>query len=166
MIFFLIGYMASGKTTYGKKLASKINFSFIDMDSYIEKRYRHSINSIFRLVGEEGFRIIEHNTLKEIINLENYVIATGGGTPCYHNNINLINENGISIYLKYTPKFLFSRLVNAKKNRPLIKKKIELEQYINSSLLHREQFYHKAHHIIEKENLKTSDLILITNKYL
>ena len=160
--------MGAGKTTYGKKLAHKIKFSFIDLDSYIESRYRYSINSLFRLIDEKGFRIIEHNILKEIISLKNCIIATGGGTPCFHNNIDLINKNGISIYLKYSPTFLYNRLIKTKRNRPLLQKKNneELKQFINSSLLNREKFYNQAHHTIEKQNLKVDDLISITNNYI
>ena len=168
MNFFLIGYMGAGKTTIGRKLSKKINYSFIDLDAYIETKYRHSLNSIFQLVGEEGFRIIENNALKKLLNLKNYIISTGGGTPCFYDNIDLINKIGISIYLKYNSEFLYSRLVNAKKKRPLLlqKNKQELLNFIEQNLNNRKKYYELANYIIEKNNLQVSDLYKIIKTHL
>jgi shikimate kinase len=93
---YLIGFMGSGKTTVGRKLAKKLDHPFIDLDETIENRYRISIPTIFSKYDEKVFRKIEHETLKSLLHLQNHVISTGGGTPCFFNNIDLINENGIS----------------------------------------------------------------------
>ena len=153
--------MGAGKTTIGKKFASKIGYKFIDIDTYIEEKNKHSISSIFELVGEEGFRKVENKALLEVSLLENCVISVGGGTPCFFNNMEIINNSGKSIYLKYTPKFLFQRLINAKKKRPLIEGKNDLLGYITETLRKREPYYLQANHKIEEINLKVSDFLKV-----
>ncbi len=163
--YYLIGFMGAGKTTIGRKLASKINYQFIDLDDYIERRYKHTITSIFNLVGEEGFRKIENQALQEVALLKNVIVSTGGGTPCFFDNMDIIKKNGVSIYLKYTPKFLYKRLVNARKERPLIKKNKEnLLEYITDTLLLREEYYMKADYKIEKINISTKDILEFITK--
>ncbi len=158
--FYIIGFMGAGKTTIGKKFASKIGYQFVDLDNYIEKKNKHSIRSIFQLVGEDGFRKVENKALLEVSLFDNSVISVGGGTPCFFNNMDIINNNGKSIYLKYTPKFLYQRLKQAKKKRPLIEdQKDDLLNYITKTLSIREPYYLKAHHNIEEINLKVSDLL-------
>jgi len=111
MRIFLIGFMGSGKTTVGQKLARRLGYSFIDMDMQIEKESSMSINQIFKELGEDGFRRREHDLLLRIIRMDNVVVSTGGGVPCFDNNMELINQNGMSIYLKMTPESLVKRLV-------------------------------------------------------
>lgn len=123
----------SGKSTWGKKLASVLRYSFIDLDVLIEQNEQQSIAGIFAQKGEEHFRNLEYQYLLKTLNINNVVISCGGGTPCYNNNMNLINENGISIYLNAKKGILLDRILNAKKQRPLffnltrpeIEKKIE-----------------------------------------
>jgi shikimate kinase len=91
--FFLIGYMGSGKTTLGKQLAKKLNLQFVDMDLFIENRYHKSISEIFKEKGEDGFREIERRTLQEIAGFENVIISTGGGLPCFFDNMDLMNKS-------------------------------------------------------------------------
>ena len=160
--FYIIGFMGAGKTTIGKRFASKIGYQFIDLDDYIEKKNKHSIDSIFRLVGEEGFRKVENKALLEVSLLKKTVISTGGGTPCFFDNITIINNTGTSIYLKYSSKFLHHRLTRAKKKRPLIEeKKDNLLNYIEEILNIRDPYYLRAHYILENTNLKVSDLLEI-----
>ncbi len=115
--------MGSGKTTVGKQLAKKFDFTFVDIDNYIELKYKTSINDFFSKFGENKFREIEKEELENISTKKNIVVATGGGTPCFFNNIDIINKTGTSIYIKLSPEMLLSRLKNAKENRPLINKK-------------------------------------------
>ena len=103
MKIFLIGFMGAGKTTVGKKLAKKMNYTFTDTDQIIEKTYKTSISTLFENKGENKFREIERRTLLSI-NGENQIVSTGGGTPCYLNNMKWIKKNGISIYLKLNRK--------------------------------------------------------------
>src|SRR5688500_7831796 len=110
MKIFLLGYMGCGKSSAGKKLANKLGFEFIDLDEMIEKQYQKSVSEIFETEGENKFREYEHNCLKGLLDKENIVISLGGGTPCYYNNMELINTHGTSIYLKMSTEVLASRL--------------------------------------------------------
>jgi len=153
--FFLIGYMGSGKTTLGKQLAKKLNLQFVDMDLFIENRYHKSISEIFKEKGEDGFREIERRTLQEIAGFENVIISTGGGLPCFFDNMDLMNKSGITIYLKVSVDELTDRLKKAKTKRPLISNKTfdELKEYVKSNLTQREAFYNNATCIFDCENL-------------
>lgn len=159
---FLLGFMGSGKSTLGKKLANKLNQPFFDLDVVIETKENKTITQLFEEKGEEYFRALEHQTLKELISENSqFVLSLGGGTPCFKNNMQLINANGKSVYLKYNVGILHSRLVNAKTKRPLLQGKSdeELKQFINEKLTEREIFYKQAQFIIEGGNLKVEDLI-------
>ena len=124
---FLVGYMGAGKTTLGKLLADKLNLEFIDLDHYIENRYHKTVGSIFAEKGEGEFRLIESNMLHEVGEFENVLIATGGGTPCFHDNMEYMNKQGITVYLKTTPEVLHRRLRIAKGKRPLLRGKSDQE---------------------------------------
>lgn len=158
---FLIGYMGSGKSTAGKKLASKLGFEFIDLDKFIESECGETINEIFANKGENEFRALEHNALKKLITKSNLVIACGGGTPCYYGNMELMNNNGTTIYLKMSAESLASRLVNAKDKRPLIENKneAELKDYITEHLEKREDIYHQAQYIVKGKSLDIDELV-------
>lgn len=120
---FLWGFMGSGKTTLGKELANRLGFRFLDLDSLMEEREKMKVAEIFSQNGEQYFRKLEHETLKQTFTLsENIVVSTGGGTPCYFNNADLMNEAGISVYLRVTPKSIKKRLSEVQiDSRPMIK---------------------------------------------
>lgn len=150
MRIFLIGYMGSGKSMVGKELAQKLNLHFIDMDDYIEERNCKSIPQIFADDGEEGFRKMEQKALHELSEFENVVIATGGGAPCFFDNMEVIKHSGRSIYLKATARIIAERLIESKVERPLIKGKTEQELilFIDQTLNKREKWYEQADVII------------------
>jgi shikimate kinase len=150
MRIYLIGYMGSGKSTVGKKLAKALNLQFIDLDNFIEERNLKTIPEIFASVGEDGFRKVEQSALHEVSELENVVVATGGGAPCFFDNIELIKRTGISVYLNGTPRILAERLMNSKTERPLIKgkTKVELTEFIDDTLHKRDHWYKHADHVI------------------
>lgn len=158
---FLIGYMGSGKSTAGKKLAAKLGFEFIDLDKFIEKETGKTIPEIFSEKGEGEFRALENNALKKLITMENIVVSCGGGTPCYYGNMELMNNNGITIYLKMSADALASRLLKAKDQRPLIEGKTEeeLRNYITEHLEKREDIYHQAQYIVKGKNLNVDELV-------
>jgi shikimate kinase len=158
---YLIGYMGSGKSTSGVQLASKLGYQFIDMDKFIEAEHTLSIPQIFEKKGEAEFRKMEHNALKKLIDKDNIVIACGGGTPCYYGNMDLMNETGITVYIKMSVDALISRLITAKEERPLLKNKTqeELNAFITEQLEKREDFYHKAQYIVKGKNLKVNELV-------
>ena len=147
MRIFLTGFMGSGKTSFGKKLAKHLMFDFYDLDNEVEKQESLSVSTIFNQNGEEYFRQIERDCLKQIITKNNFVLATGGGTPYYFNNMDLINKAGLSIYLYMNSKAILNRLQNSKSERPLIKgmQSKELELFINEKLSLREQYYNRSH---------------------
>lgn len=143
---FLIGYMGAGKTTLGRALAKELNIQFIDLDSYIEERLCKTISQIFADKGESGFRDIERRMLHEVGEFENVVISTGGGTPCFFDNVEYMNEQGATVFLDVPVERLFIRLRIARKKRPLIMEKNddELRSFIIEQLDKRMPHYSKA----------------------
>lgn len=146
-LIFICGFMGCGKTTQGKKLAKELGYYFIDLDDCISNQREMSITELFKEVGEEEFRKIETKALKECIdNNLKALIATGGGTPCFNDNMQLMLSSGKVIYLKMDPKALYNRLFNAKGDRPLIngKDNEEMFLYIENLLKVRESYYNQA----------------------
>lgn len=158
---YLIGYMGTGKTTLGKRLAAAYGYKFVDIDHYIQEKYGKTIAELFEKYGEDGFRQIEKNILKETATLENTVIAAGGGTPCFFDNMEFMNDSGTTIYLKASPEALNKRLCipEHKAKRPLIRDKNETEllEFITENLMKREPFYTKAQIIFETDKLISRD---------
>jgi shikimate kinase len=157
----LIGYMGAGKTTIGKTLAKRLGVPFYDLDWYIETRMRKKVKQIFDERGEEGFRIIEKNMLHEAAEFENVVIACGGGTPCFFDNMEYLVRQGDVVYLRGTPEVLFRHLKMGKGVRPLLlgKSDEELLEYIKENVKKREEFYTKANHIIDIPCMEDEDKI-------
>lgn len=156
--------MGSGKSTLGKRLANKLKLDFIDLDEYFEQKFRTSITLFFERYGEDSFRKLEHEVLKEVIEKHGkIVISTGGGTPCFFNNIDLMNRNGTTVYLKLPPAVLASRLSNSpfRYRRPKLKglDKKELLETVTSHLIEREKFYNQAKVIIDVFEMKTDDIL-------
>lgn len=148
---FLIGFMGCGKTTFGRKLAKQLEWDFIDLDDYIEANQKASIQEIFSSKGEAYFRGLESNALEEASKWEKTVISTGGGTPCFNNNINFINNIGLSIYIKLSPEVLKYRLKGGRSKRPLIANlsDAELLSFIKHKLAERSEDYSKSEIIFE-----------------
>ena len=157
----LIGYMGSGKTTVGKALSKETGMMFYDLDWYIESRMRKSVSQIFAEKGEEGFRKIEYNMLHEVAEFEDVIISCGGGTPCFFDNMDYLNQQGDVIYLKATPETLYKHLLMAKVERPLLKGKSseELVAYITEHLKERAPFYEKARYTLDVNVLDEYDKI-------
>lgn len=159
---FLLGFMGVGKTTIGKRLAKKLSTKFIDTDQLIEAKFGCSVSEFFEKFGESTFRKEEHSVLKDIIaQRKQAVISVGGGLPCFHNNMELMNQNGITVYLQRPPKELFQRLQQGKHKRPLLADKTdsELLDFIQKSLTEREAYYNRAHIIASREQQEPKDLI-------
>lgn len=146
MKVFLIGFMGCGKTTLGKKLASKTGFSFIDLDKLIEMEAGKTIPQYFSEHGEAAFRVLERNVLQASTFSENSIIATGGGAPCYFDNMDWMNKEGLTVYISLPPAALASRLEKAEEVRPVLRdyKGEALIQFIAGKLEERDPFYSKA----------------------
>ena len=152
MRIFLIGFMGSGKTTLGKPLAAHLECRFIDTDAWIESKHNCSISDIFANQGEAWFREEEHKILEEIAKVETAVISTGGGMPCFSNNMEIMRNMGYTIFLDIPIPILVDNITEAQANRPLVKHKsqTELEQFVQETLTLRRPYYEQAELIIKQ----------------
>lgn len=158
---FLCGFMGSGKSTQGKKLASLLRMRYIDLDKHIQKLENKTIESIFETLGEKHFRDLETKYLKELVQEKNpKIFSLGGGTVCFNNNIEFIKSSGILIYINMTAAALSERLKKSKQNRPLLKNihPDEINNFIEQKLKDRQLYYTQAHLTIEGINLTATDL--------
>ena len=153
--------MGCGKSTLGRRLAKYAGLQFIDMDHYLEKRNCKSVPQLFEEFGEEGFRVRERKALEELSEFSNVVIATGGGAPCFFDNIDLMNRTGKTIYLNIDSKILAERLLKSKTERPLIKgkSKEELVAFIDETLKKRNVFYTRAQYQIIEPDLDLDEVM-------
>ena len=160
----LIGYMGAGKTTVGKALSKELGIIFYDLDWYIESRMRKTVSQIFAERGEEGFRKIEYNLLHEVAEFEDVIISCGGGTPCFFDNMDYLNQQGQVVYLKAEPEVLYKHLQMGRVERPLLKgkSKEELLKFIKEQLEKREPFYTKAHYTLDVSLMDNYDNIKIS----
>ena len=160
----LVGYMGSGKTTVGKALSKQTGLMFYDLDWYIENRMRTSVSQLFTERGEEAFRKIEYNMLHEVAEFADVIISCGGGTPCFFDNMDYLNQQGDVVYLKSSPEVLYKHLLMAKVERPLLKGKSpeELIAYITEHLQQRAPFYEKARYTLDVNLLDDYDKIQIS----
>lgn len=152
--------MGSGKTTLGKALAQELGREFIDLDQYIEDRYCMKVKEIFSAHGEDGFRDIERRMLHEVSEFEDVVIACGGGTPCYFDNMEHMGARGVTVYLTAPVERLAMRLAlpGAMAKRPLIagKSQEELLEFVRSALSEREPYYSRAQILFSSERIETA----------
>ncbi len=160
----IIGYMGAGKTTVGKALARELGLTFYDLDWYIEGRMRKTVPQIFAEKGEEGFRKIENAMLHEVAEFEDIVLSCGGGTPCFFDNMEYLNRQGDTVYLKATPDVLYKHLKMGKTERPLLKNKTKEEMYrfIEEQLVQREPYYIKAKNVIDVSLMDNYEKIKIS----
>ena len=169
MIIFFVGYMASGKSTLGKRVAKHLSIPFFDMDKEIEKEAEMSIPDIFKTYGEEGFRRMETAFLSSFIKKEKHaLLSTGGGTPCFNDNMELLNKNGLTVYLNRPAKELANRIYHSKKSRPLVDymNLEELEKFIGMHLSERELYYTLSQLNISRDNQTSQNLTNLLRHYL
>jgi len=161
MRIYLIGYMASGKTRMGQEMSALTGYPFIDSDELFEEKYRISVLDFFERYNEESFRKIENEILVETLNYRDAIVATGGGTPCFFDNMEFIKRNGISIYLKVDLKTLVDRLAVVRKKRPLLKNipVKELEPFIRTQLAERDLFYNQADFTVDAAIITANDIV-------
>lgn len=158
---YLIGFMGSGKSTLGRKIARALNYDFYDLDNYIESYAGQSVSALFQSRGESHFRDLETECLAHFNNKKHIVLATGGGTPCFHDNLKVMLQHACCVYLKMTEGALFQRLHQAVPKRPLLlgKSEEQLRDFIHETLLQREEIYMQSHIIIDGINISTAALI-------
>ena len=153
---FLTGYMGAGKTTLGKAFARQMDIPFVDLDWYIEERFHKTVGELFTERGETGFRELERNMLHEVAEFENVVISTGGGAPCFFDNMDFMNRTGKTVFLDVHPDVLFRRLRVAKQQRPILqgKQDDELKEFIIRALEKRTPFYSQAQYVFNADELE------------
>ena len=160
MKIFLVGFMGSGKTYWGRIWANQSSFSFIDLDEMIETDQQKTIAGIFDENGEEYFRHTENRILFSLAEKDNCIIACGGGTPCYGSNMQWMNEHGTTVYLSASTGYLLKRVLQEKEHRPLLSKieRAELPFFIEQKLKERESFYRQAKIILPVEELRETTI--------
>lgn len=164
MTLFIIGYMASGKTTFGRALARKTGMQHIDLDFYIEQRFHSTVKDIFANKGEAEFRRIEGEMLREVGELCDVVISCGGGTPCFGDNMDYMNSRGVTVCLQASEEVIANRILNAGNKRPLManKSREEIIQTLREHMAVRAPFYNKAQLIISGDRLENKSQIADT----
>jgi len=165
-LFFLMGFMGSGKTYWGTRWAKSSGLHFFDIDEMIERAEGKTASDIFAQQGEEYFRDLETEVLRSFEGQQNAIIATGGGTPCFNDNISWMNKQGTTIYLRSSPEKIFERLRREKQKRPLVKhlKDEELLFYITEKIKERDFFYNQTKIILDVDRLSENyipDFLLI-----
>jgi shikimate kinase len=166
-LIYLIGMPGSGKTTLGRQLAAQLKKDFVDLDVYIEEKEGMSIPDIFKLQGEDYFRLLEQQAVKDSIEWENIIVATGGGAPCFFDNIELINNHGTSVFIDVSPEELLKRVYNkGQDKRPLLSNLREDDLFlsIKDKLDFRKKYYTKAHFTITNDRISISDLNIVVHK--
>lgn len=162
--------MGSGKSTLGRVLSEMLGCEFTDLDAYIENRYHKTIKEIFAEHGEAGFRDIEHRLLLEICEFQDIIIACGGGTPCFADNMDIMNRNGVAVYLQVPVERLYQRLSRprSKAKRPVIADKTdeELKQFIIDSLAKRDPYYSRADINFDTTDIETAAETRVTASHL
>jgi shikimate kinase len=161
-LIFLMGMPGSGKSTFGKKLAAKLDYLFLDLDEYIENKTQKTVSELFSEKGEPFFRELETLYLTEIIGQKNkLVLSLGGGTPCYNNNIELIKQSGTSIYLDAPVKLLADRIMSSENVRPMFKHLTKDETLIKLEELkkNRELFYQQSAYKFNVVDLTINEVI-------
>lgn len=159
-LVYIIGFMGSGKSTAGKKLASSLGWTFIDLDRKIEQMAGKTIPEIFSSDGEAQFRKLESEVLRTLKSHVKTIVSTGGGTPCHGENMEFMLETGVTVYLRLSPSQLVERLMGSTDERPLLKDVPDsrLKGFIEGKLAEREQYYNKANIIIDGMNLDVNNL--------
>ncbi|MCR5659909.1 MAG: shikimate kinase [Bacteroidales bacterium] len=158
---YIVGYMGAGKTTAARRLAQRLGWEVVDTDAMFEEKYKISVNNFFNKYDEPLYRKLESEVLKETENLKNTVISTGGGTACYFDNMEWMNQHGLTVFLRISEKAVVDRLLHAKRKRPLAvgKSEEELIEFVAQHYTSRLPFYEQAQITVKSENLDVDGLM-------
>jgi len=164
---YIVGYMGAGKTTVARRLATRLGWAVADTDDLFEEKYRISVDDFFHKYDEALYRKLESQVLKETESLENVVVSTGGGTACYFDNMDWMNQHGLTVFLHISEKAVIDRLIHAKRKRPLStgKSEAELTAFVQQHYTSRLPFYEKAKITVKSEDLDLDNLVqLVENE--
>ena len=158
---YLVGYMGAGKSSIAKRLANKIGWISCDLDLLFEERYKISVDDFFAKYDEIAFRKLESDLLKQTESMENVIISTGGGTPCFFDNMTWMNENGLTVFIEISPLTAVNRLKQSKKKRPLLsdKNKEQLLDFVQHHYGERMKFYRQAQLTVKGESCDVDELV-------
>lgn len=158
---YLVGYMGAGKSTVARRLARHLGWTSLDIDDMFEERYHITVDHFFERFGEDLFRVMETELLYSTEKMENVVISTGGGTPCFNDNMRWMNDKGLTVFIMLSEQSLLHRLLHSKRKRPLVmgKSENELEEYIKVHYDSRRQYYNQAAITVKGENLDYDSLL-------
>lgn len=163
MRIFILGFMGTGKSHWGKLWAEANKMGFYDLDALIEEQEKASVVDIFEKAGEDYFRVKEASMLRDMLKHDNCIISCGGGSPCFYDNMQCMNDNGITVYLSATPPYILKNVMDEKEKRPLIKKvnEAELLFFVEQKLKERAPFYSQAKLTLDSETLDVNSLASI-----
>ena len=158
---YLVGYMGAGKTTTARRLAQRLGWDVVDTDDLFEEKYKISVCDFFNKYDEDLYRKLEAEVLKSTESMEHVVISTGGGTACYFDNMNWMNQHGATVFLRISQKAVVDRLLHAKRKRPLSigKSEEELTVFVEQHYTSRLPFYEQARITVKSEDLDLDDLV-------
>ena len=153
--------MGAGKTTAARRLAHRLGWEVADTDALFEEKYKSSVNDFFNKYDEPLYRKLESEVLKATESLENTVISTGGGTACYFDNMEWMNQHGLTVFMRISPQAAVDRVIHSRHKRPLVegKSEEELTEFVNRHYASRKPFYEKAQITVKSENLDLDDLM-------
>ena len=164
---YIVGYMGAGKTTAARRIAQRLGWEVADTDALFEEKYKISVNDFFNKYDEPLYRKLESEVLKSTESLENVVVSTGGGTACYFDNMEWMNQHGLTVFLRISEKAVIDRLLHAKRKRPLAigKTEAELTEFVSKHYTSRLPFYEKAQITVKAENFDLENLIEMINGF-
>ena len=158
---YLVGYMGAGKTTTARRLAQRLGWDVADTDDLFEEKYKISVCDFFNKYDEDLYRKLESEVLKSTEIMENVVISTGGGTACYFDNMDWMNQHGTTVFLRISQKAVVDRLLHAKRKRPLAEGKTEAElvAFVEHHYTSRLPYYEQARLTVKAEDLDLDNLV-------
>ena len=158
---YFVGYMGAGKTTTARRLAQRLGWDVVDTDDLFEEKYKISVCDFFNKYDEDLYRKLESEVLKSTESMENVVISTGGGTACYFDNMDWMNQHGATVFLRISQKAVVDRLLHAKRKRPLSigKSEDELTVFVEQHYTSRLPFYEQARITVKSEDLDLDNLV-------
>ena len=165
---YIVGYMGAGKTTAARRLAQRLGWEVVDTDALFEEKYKISVNDFFNKYDEPLYRKLESEVLKSTESLENVVVSTGGGTACYFDNMEWMNQHGLTVFLRISPKAAVDRVIHSRHKRPLVEGKSEEEliEFVNSHYASRLQFYELAQITVKSEDFDLEALLQKLTSFL
>lgn len=162
---YLVGYMGAGKTTAARRLANRLGWEVADTDALFEEKYKISVDDFFQKYDEPLYRKLESEVLKSTENLQNTVISTGGGTACYFDNMEWMNQHGLTVFMRISPEAAVDRVLHSRHKRPLARGKSETElmEFVSEHYASRMPFYEQAKITVKSENLEIEHLMKLIN---